>query len=121
MDISGSSTTKPSSPSRSTTCRTSMSTTGASTASDGFPVCAGIDLLHAGLSPAAIREIVRKRAKDIDAIAGKVSGHSLRVGSAQELARNGASIAELQQAGGWISKSMPGKYVRHETAARGPV
>ena len=86
----------------------------------GFPVCAGIDLLHAGLSPAAIREIVRKRAKDIDAIAGKVSGHSLRVGSAQELARNGASIAELQQAGGWISKSMPGKYVRHETAARGP-
>ena len=74
-----------------------------------------------GLSAGAVRDVFRKRAQDVDAIAGKVSGHSFRVGSAQDLARDGASIAELQQAGGWKSAAMPGHYVRREAAARGPV
>ena len=75
----------------------------------------------APLSARSVREIVRTRAAEVDGIAGRVSGHSLRVGSARELARDGASIAELQQAGGWESPSTPGVYIRHESAARGPV
>ena len=73
------------------------------------------------LSAEAVRAIFRRRAAAVDAITGSVSGHSFRVGSAQDLARDGASIAELQQAGGWKSESMPGRYVKRETAARGPV
>ena len=81
----------------------------------------GGQVQDAGLSAEAVRAIIRKRAQDVDAIPGKVSGHSFRVGSAQELARDGASIAELQQAGGWLSESQPGRYVKRETARRGPV
>ena len=33
----------------------------------------------------------------------------------------GASIAELQQAGGWRSPATPAIYIRREAAARGPV
>ena len=56
-----------------------------------------------------------------DAEQGAVAQYSLRVGSAQTLAADGASIAELQQAGGWKSPTTPGIYVRNEQAARGPV
>ena len=43
----------------------------------------------------------------------------LRVGSARELAADGASLVELQQAGGWRSPTTPA--VRRESATRGPV
>ena len=39
-------------------------------------------------------------------IQGRVSGHSLRVGSAQSLATAGASVVELQTAGRWQSPSI---------------
>ena len=34
-------------------------------------------------------------------VSGRVSGHSLRVGSAQSLAADGAGLVELQEAGDW--------------------
>ena len=67
----------------------------------------------------SIRAIVRRRAAAVDGIAGRIGGHSLRVGSARELAADGASVAELQQAGGWKSPTTPGVYIRREAAARG--
>ena len=73
------------------------------------------------LGPDSIRAIVRRRAAAVDGIAGRIGGHSLRVGSAHELAADGASVAELQQAGGWKSPTTPGVYIRREAAARGPV
>ena len=69
----------------------------------------------------SIRAIVRRRAAAVDGIAGRIGGHSLRVGSARDLAADGASVAELQQAGGWKSPTTPGVYIRREAAARGPV
>ena len=54
-------------------------------------------------------------------ITGRVSGHSLRVGSAQSLASAGASVVEMQQAGRWQSPSMPGMYARGQLASRGAV
>ncbi len=51
----------------------------------------------------------------------RVSGHSLRVGSAISLARAGASLVELQQAGRWKSPEMPARYTRGESARRGAV
>ena len=64
---------------------------------------------------------MRRRAAAVDGIAGRIGGHSLRVGSAREFAAAGASVAELQQAGGWKSPTTPGVYIRREAAARGPV
>ena len=68
----------------------------------------------------SIRAIVRKRAAAVDGITGRIGGHSLRVGSARELAADGASLVELQQAGGWRSPTTPAVYVRRESATRGP-
>ena len=79
---------------------------------------------HASAAPLgadSIRAVVRRRAAAVDGIAGRIGGHSLRVGSARELAAAGASVAELQQAGGWKSPTTPGVYIRREAAARGPV
>ena len=55
------------------------------------------------------RNIIKKRAKAAG-ITTWVSGHSLRVGSAIDLAKGGASVIEMQQAGRWESPSMPAHY-----------
>ena len=48
--------------------------------------------------------------------ADKVKGHSPRVGMASDLARDGASIVEIQQVGRWSSPQMPAYYTRNEQA-----
>ncbi|MDE0227331.1 MAG: tyrosine-type recombinase/integrase [Spirochaetaceae bacterium] len=84
-------------------------------------------VLRGGHSSAAplradsIRDIVRGRAAVVASGAGRIGGHSLRVGSSRDLAVAGASVAELQQAGGWRSPATPEVYIRREAAARGPV
>ena len=72
------------------------------------------------LAAGSIGEIVRKRLRAVG-VTGRLGGHSLRVGSARELAASGASVAELQQAGGWRSPATPEVYIRREAAARGPM
>ena len=72
------------------------------------------------LGARSIRSIIAKRAADAG-VAGRVSGHSLRVGSAQSLAAAGAGLVELQEAGDWQSPTMPAHYARHQLAARGAV
>ena len=63
---------------------------------------------HRGARPDSIRNIVRQRVAEVTGGAGRVGGHSLRVGSARELAASGASLAELQQADGWRSSGHAG-------------
>ena len=81
------------------------------------------EILRTGAEKPALRgrQIVRRRAAAVAGIAGRIGGHSLRVGSDRDLAADGASVAELQQAGGWKSPTTPGVYIRREAAARGPV
>ena len=50
-----------------------------------------------------------------------VSGHSLRIGTAQELARRGATLLELQKAGRWTNSQMPAHYIRNQAASDGAV
>ena len=50
-----------------------------------------------------------------------VSGHSLRIGTAQELVQRGASLVELQTAGRWTDSQMPAHYTRKQTAGKGAV
>lgn len=71
------------------------------------------------LSARSARSIVTDRCGS--SAIGRVSGHSLRVGSALSLARAGASLVELQQAGRWKSPEMPARYTRSESARQGAV
>lgn len=68
----------------------------------------------------AARSIIRERAAAAG-IEGRISGHSLRVGSAQSLAAAGAGLVEMQTAGRWQSPAMPARYARGQLAARGAV
>ncbi len=52
---------------------------------------------------------------------GRISGHSLRVGYAQDLASAGAELTELMNAGRWQSPAMPAHYARGQLAGRGTV
>lgn len=49
------------------------------------------------------------------------SGHSPRVGMAQDLVRAGFELPSLMTAGRWRSPSMPAHYTRNERAGRGAV
>ena len=71
------------------------------------------DPLHAN----AIGEIVKRRAADAG-LDGR-TGHSMRVGTAQFLAEHGASLVEMQQAGGWSSPAMPAQYAGAQLAGKG--
>ncbi len=72
------------------------------------------------LSTRSVRQVIKDRA-EAAGVEGRVSGHSLRVGTAQSLAARGATVIEMQQAGRWQSPSMPGHYARAELAGRGAV
>ncbi len=85
------------------------------------PVRVGGIVEDGALSSRSIRNVIQKRAKQAGIDGGRISGHSLRVGSAQSLALRGASLVELQQAGRWTSPHMPGRYVRGQLASRGPM
>lgn len=50
-----------------------------------------------------------------------VSGHSLRVGMAQELVAKGATLPQVMDAGDWKSPAMPARYAERLTAERSAV
>ena len=74
----------------------------------------------AALSSESVRAIIQRWAIAAGVI-GRVSGHSLRVGSAQSLVSAGATLPELQQAGRWLSPEMPAHYARGQLAGKGAV
>ncbi len=49
------------------------------------------------------------------------SGHSCRIGMAQDLAAEGYSLTQLMTAGRWTNPVMPARYTRNQAAARGAV
>lgn len=67
---------------------------------------------------------MRRRIKAAAAAAGlgeAFSGHSARVGMAQDLVRAGTELTALMNAGRWKSHEMPAHYTRNEEAGRGAV
>ena len=69
------------------------------------------------LTARSVARIVKKRTQAAGLEGYR--GHSLRVGSTQELAARGAGLVEIQNAGRWRSASMPGYYVRGQMVQRG--
>ena len=54
-------------------------------------------------------------------LGGGFTGHSARVGMAQDLARTGTELPALMTAGRWRSSTMPARYTRGERAGRGAI
>ena len=73
-----------------------------------------------GLSAQGVRKNLTSYAMKLG-LEGRFSGHSFRVGTAQSLARRGATITQLQTVGRWESARMPAAYCRNELAGRSAV
>ena len=82
------------------------------------PLFKGGRLREGRLTERSIRRIIIQRARAAG-VEGRISGHSLRVGSAQSLATAGASLVEMQIAGRWQSPVMPGRYAQGQLAKQG--
>nr|MBC8238967.1 tyrosine-type recombinase/integrase [Alphaproteobacteria bacterium] len=74
------------------------------------------ETLHAAM----VGHIIAKMAKraEIDA---ELTGHSLRVGVAQDLTAAGFELSGIMQAGRWKSPEMPARYSARLSAKRGAV
>ncbi|WP_448208291.1 tyrosine-type recombinase/integrase [Azospirillum sp. sgz302134] len=57
-----------------------------------------------------VSEIFKRRAEAAGLDSALVSGHSLRVGAAQDLTAAGFGLPAIQQAGRWKSPGMPARY-----------
>lgn len=109
-------------------CRATMAAIGAWREASGVssgPLFRGVSRDGTGVSATALSEssvpkVIRRRARAAG-IEGRMSGHSLRVGSAQSLVARGASTAELMQAGRWTDERTAIRYAANELAANGAV
>jgi integrase len=68
--------------------------------------------------PLILKRLATTAGFEAEAVAG-LSGHSTRVGAAQDLRQAGASVLDLQAEGGWRDPRMPGRYTRALDAAHG--
>jgi integrase len=81
----------------------------------------GRDEIGDALHPGSIAPIFKRVARWIGMPArfvAEVSGHSTRVGAAQDLAELDIDLAAITQAGGWKSTRMPLQYAEKINAAR---
>jgi hypothetical protein len=73
-----------------------------------------------GLSASQIGRRVKAAARAAG-LGDGFTGHSGRVGMAQDLAAAGAELPELMTAGRWKSSAMPARYTARQAAGRGAV
>ena len=67
------------------------------------------------LNPVAVNRAIKFAAERAGIAAdfiGGLSGHSMRVGAAQDLMAGGRSLLQIMSAGGWTSVNIVGRYVR---------
>lgn len=72
------------------------------------------------LHPYSINRILKIMAQEADLpteIVAALSGHSMRVGAAQDMMAHGSGILPIMQAGGWKSLNVVGRYVQHAELA----
>jgi integrase len=81
----------------------------------------GSDKIGGALNPGSIAPIFKRVAQWIgmpERFVAEVSGHSTRVGAAQDLAALDIDLAAIKQAGGWKSTRMPLQYAERINAGR---
>ncbi len=74
-----------------------------------------------GLDGSEVPRILKRLAKRAGLEASAISGHSARVGMAQDLVARGADLPAVMQAGRWKSPTMPARYAERLLAGRGAV
>ena len=70
----------------------------------------------------SVSRIIKRRAlaAAIDMVmVADISGHSARVGAAQDMVSAGLGVSEIMQCGGWKSPSMVARYSEAQLARRG--
>ena len=72
------------------------------------------------LTDDGVRKIIKSCAARVG-LKDRISGHSLRIGTAVALAQSGASLVDIQTAGRWKDPSMPAHYARAQFAERGAI
>ncbi|AIF48192.1 tyrosine-type recombinase/integrase [Dyella japonica] len=74
------------------------------------------------LKPREVARIFRRRAHAVGLDhAASISGHSARIGSANDLINHGATTAQIQNAGNWKSAEMVTAYTRRSQAGKNAV
>ena len=76
----------------------------------------GSRISEGSLNPYTITRIIKQlaiAAKVDRAIVDQLSGHSMRVGAAQDMMTNGIGLLPVMQAGGWKSMNIVGRYVQN--------
>jgi integrase len=76
----------------------------------------GTQLMSDALHPYSVARILKDLARDVGldkTIIAKLSGHSLRVGAAQDMAAAGIDLGAIMHAGGWKSPDMVMRYIEH--------
>jgi hypothetical protein len=71
------------------------------------------------LDAGEVPQVFRRMAKAAGIKTVGVSGHSTRVGAAQDMIALGLELPEIMQAGGWKSPAMPARYGERLLARRG--
>lgn len=78
-------------------------------------------LADESLDTSSIRRLVKRAARKAmldPQITSGLSGHSMRVGAAQDMMVAGMDAISIMQAGGWKSSSVLARYVENASAAR---
>jgi integrase len=73
------------------------------------------------IEPGEVVRVFKKLAERAGIDPASISGHSARVGMAQDLVGHGAELAAVMQAGRWKSPTMPARYAERQSAGRGAV
>ena len=73
------------------------------------------------LTDRSVANVFKRLAAAADVPTDDVSGHSARVGMAQDLMAAGAELPALMQAGRWKSPTMPARYGERQAASRSAV
>lgn len=86
---------------------------------DSGPIFRGIrgtQLMPDALHPYSVARVLKDLARDASldkALIAKLSGHSMRVGAAQDMAAAGIDLGAIMHAGGWKSPDMVMRYIEH--------
>jgi integrase len=73
------------------------------------------------LTGSDVPRILKRLAERVGLDPAGISGHSARIGMAQDLVASGAELPAVMQAGRWKSPTMPARYAERLTAGRGAV
>ena len=76
---------------------------------------------NAAIGITAVRDMIKDVAQKAQIDVAGISGHSFRVGTAQSLVENKATMPQLQTAGRWKDTRMPARYTEKEELAHGVI